>query len=409
MSKRQTKHPAPAAPLDSTLSAQLDGRPATILVVDDEPRNIEVVTHFLEADGFGVISAEDGEHALAVVAETQPDVILLDVMMPLLDGFEVCRRLKADPATVFIPVVILTGLKSTQDRITGAAAGADDFLTKPFDHVELVTRVKSLVRVKRLNDQMQNYNRELEIRVAERTAELQHALAQLQELDRLKSEFIANVSHELRTPLLHVKGYIGLIADGALGTLSADQKRGIDVAQDAANQLERTVQDIVDFREMDERRLNFERVSVAEVCGEAIQSVALLAAHREVTVTLHAAPDLPPVIADRVTLRRVLGHLLDNAIKFSPASGTVEVIAEKRPQAVRFAVRDYGEGIAPEKLEHIFDMFYQGDGSTTRRAGGMGLGLALVKVLLEAHWSEVRVQSETGRGSTFYFDLQLTE
>ncbi len=402
MPKRSAPRSAPAASADpAPLTA-----PAIVLVVDDEPRNIEVVTHFLEMDGHRVISAEDGEEALTVVAATRPDVILLDVMMPRLDGFEVCRQLKADPATVFIPVVILTALKGTQDRITGAAAGADDFLAKPFDHVELMTRVKSLIRVKRLNDQIQDYNRELERRVAERTAELQHALTQLQELDRLKSEFIANVSHELRTPLLHVKGYLGLIADGALGHLTADQNKGIGVAKDAVLQLERIVQDIVDFREIDERRLNFEAVPVAEVCQEALDDLTPVAARKEVALTLNLPPHLPPVLADRVTLRRVLRHLLDNAIKFSPPGSPVEVLAEKRAQAVRLAVRDYGPGIAPGQLEEIFNVFYQVDGSTTRKVGGLGLGLATVRVLLEAHWSEVRVASTPGQGSTFYFDLQ---
>ena len=115
---------------------------AKVLAVDDEPRNLEVVSHFLEMEGFQVVTAADGEAALALVAADAPDLILLYVMMPGLEGFEVCRRLKANPATVFIPVVILTALKGTQERIKGAAAGADDFLSKPFDHVELITRVK---------------------------------------------------------------------------------------------------------------------------------------------------------------------------------------------------------------------------------------------------------------------------
>ena len=391
-----------AAPAPETAS------PATVLVVDDEPRNLEVISHFLEREGFRVVTADDGQTALTAVAAAAPDVILLDVVMPGLEGFEVCRRLKADPATIFIPIVILTALRGTQERIKGAAAGADDFLSKPFDHVELATRVKSLVRVKRLYDQIQAYNRELEDRVAQRTAELQRAYDELKELDRLKSEFIANVSHELRTPLLHVKGAISLLADGTVGPLTPDQAQGLGVAQSAAEQLGRIVEDIVDFGEVyEERRLAFESVSLSEVVQSAVRAIARVAGSHSVKVTQTLPPDLPPVRADPEALTRVLWHLLDNAVKFSPAGSAVEIGAEKRRAAVRIAVRDHGAGIPPDERERIFQVFYQLDGSSTRRAGGLGLGLALVKRLVEAHGSTVEAESEVGKGSTFAFELPV--
>jgi signal transduction histidine kinase len=393
--------PDPAAPPESAL-------PAKVLVVDDEPRNLEVVSHFLEMEGLRVATAGDGEAALAAVAAEAPDVILLDVMMPGLEGFEVCRRLKADPATVFIPVVILTALKGTQERIKGAAAGADDFLSKPFDHVELITRVKSLVRVKRLHDQIQAYNRELEARVAQRTAELKRAYDELKELDQLKSEFIANVSHELRTPLLHVKGTLGLLADGAMGGVTPEQAQGLSVAQGAAEQLGRLIEDIVDFGQMyEEQQLTFEPVPVAEVCQSAARAIARMANRHAITVNVVAPPDLPPVRADLAALMRVLWHLLDNAVKFSPSGGAVKLTAERCPTGVRIAVQDHGAGIPPDQLDRIFQVFYQVDGSSTRRAGGLGLGLALVKRLVEAHGSRVEVDSKVGQGSTFAFELPV--
>jgi signal transduction histidine kinase len=398
----------PDAPHPATLPEK--ATPAKVLAVDDEPRNLEVVSHFLEMEGFRVATAGDGEAALAAVAAEAPDVILLDVLMPGLEGFEVCRRLKADPATVFIPVVILTALKGTQERIKGAAAGADDFLSKPFDHVELVTRVKSLVRVKRLHDQIQAYNRELEARVAERTAELKRAYEELQELDQLKSDFIANVSHELRTPLLHVKGTLGLLTDGAMGALTPEQAQGLSVAQGAIEQLGRIVEDTVDFGQMyEEQRLTFEPLSVAEVCRSAARAIARAADRRSITVKVAAASELPPVRADLAALTRILWHLLDNAVKFSPPKSTVQLTVEKRRAGVRIAVRDQGAGIPPDQLDRVFQVFYQVDGSSTRRAGGLGLGLALVKRLVEAHGSRVEVESEVGKGSTFAFELPAAD
>ena len=264
------------------------------------------------------------------------------------------------------------------------------------------------MRVKRLHDQIQAYNRELEERVAQRTADLKRAYDELKELDRLKSEFIANVSHELRTPLLHVKGTLGLLADGAMGDVTPEQAQGLSVAQGAAEQLGRIIEDTVDFGQMyEEQRLTFEPVSVAEVCQSAARAIARIANRHAITISVAIPPDLPPVRADLQSLTRVLWHLLDNAVKFSPSGSTVEITAEQRRAGVRIAVHDYGVGIPPDQLDRIFQVFYQVDGSSTRKAGGLGLGLALVKWLVEAHGSRVEVESEMGKGSTFAFELPV--
>jgi signal transduction histidine kinase len=394
--------PAPAE------TPRLDVLPASVLVVDDDPRNIELLTHVLEPQGFSVVAAEDSEDGLALAHVELPDVILLDVLMPRLDGYEVCRRLKADPATLFIPVVLITALRGARERSRGAEVGADEFISKPFDSIELVTRVKSLVRIKRLYDQLRAANSDLEQRVAERTAELQRALSELRELDRLKSEFITNVAHELRTPVLHVKGTVTLLADGALGDLTPEQERGVHVAEEATEQLERVVEDIVDFGNMQDRPLALAPVPVYDVCQNAVETLMARAARRGVTVRATVPFELPPVLADGAALSRVIRHLLDNAIKFSPANSQVELVAERRGDRVRIAVSDHGPGIPDDERERIFAVFYQSDGSATRRAGGMGLGLALVSKLLKAHHTHIDLESELGRGSTFSFELPTT-
>ncbi len=388
---------------------RLDVLPASVLVVDDDPRNIEllthVLTHVLEPQGFSVLAAEDSEEGLALARGQLPDVVLLDVLMPRLDGYEVCRRLKADPATLYIPVVLITALRGARERARGVEAGADEFISRPFDAIELVTRVKSLVRIKRLYDQLRATNADLERRVAERTAELQRALSELRELDRLKSEFITNVAHELRTPVLHVKGTVTLLADGALGDLTPEQERGIRVAEEATEQLERVVEDIVDFGNMQDHPLTLAPVPVYDVCQSAVETLMARAARRNVTLRTTVPFELPPVLADGAALTRVIRHLLDNAIKFSPLNSEVQLVAERRGDRVRIAVSDHGPGIPDDERERIFAVFYQADGSATRRAGGMGLGLALVSKLLKAHHTRIELESELGRGSTFSFEL----
>jgi len=380
--------------------------PATVLVVDDEPHNLEILEGFLHLEGFKVVTAEDGEAALLSLPSARPDLVLLDVRMPGLDGFEVCRRIKDNPATAFVPVVMVTALQGTQERVRGAAAGADEFLTKPFDHTELITRVKALLRIKQYHDQVTATNAELERRVGERTAELEHALAELRSLDHLKSQFITNVSHELRTPLQHVKGYIDLLAEGAMGNLTPKQAEGLALTQEAVERLEKVVYDIVDFSTLDEDALIFEPIYLLDVCRSVINGYTAMANRRRVSITLSMANDLPLVMADRVAVTRVLQHLLDNAIKFGPANQVVQIQVDQREQRVRLAVRDHGPGLAPADIDRIFDVFYQVDGSATRKAGGLGVGLALVRKLVRAHGSEVTVKSELGKGSTFAFDLE---
>jgi signal transduction histidine kinase len=382
-----------------------DTPPAIVLVVDDEPNNLEILEGFLRIEGFSVLTAEDGVTALRTIANRPPDLVLLDVRMPGLDGFEVCRRIKDDPATTFLPVVIVTALQGSQERVRGAAAGADEFLSKPYDHVELITRVKALLRYKRYHDQVLAANAKLEQRVAARTAELERALAELRGLDHLKSEFITNVSHELRTPLQHVKGYIDLLAEGAMGNLTPKQVEGLILAQEAVERLDNVVDDIVDFSSLDEHALTLEPIYLLDVCRNVINGYSATAARRRVSITLSMAADLPMVSADRVAVTRILRHLLDNAIKFGPTNQVVQIQADRHGERVHVSVRDHGPGLTPADVERIFDVFYQLDGSATRKAGGLGVGLALVRKLVEAHGSQVSVQSELGKGSTFGFDL----
>jgi two-component system sensor histidine kinase/response regulator len=382
---------------------------ATVLVVDDEPNNLEIIQGILEVEGFTVVTAHDGESAVLAIPACRPDLVLLDVRMPGLDGFEVCRRLKDNPATAFIPVVILTDLPGDQERVRGAAAGADEFLSKPFDHVELIARVKALLRYKLYHDQVTAANADLERRVVERTGELQRALLELRGLDHLKSEFITNVSHELRTPLQHVKGYIDLLAEGAMGHLTAKQAEGLALAQEAVERLENEVDDIVDFSSLGEGALTFEPVYLLDVCRNVINGYSTMANRRKVNITLSMASDLPRVSADRVAITRVLRHLLDNAIRFGPNNQIVQIQVDRRGDRVRLAVRDHGPGLAQAEIDRIFDVFYQVDGSATRKAGGLGVGLALVRKLVEAHGSEVSVKSEVGQGSTFSFELAAVE
>ena len=395
--------------------------PARILVVDDTPEIRELLQIHLEAAGYQVLVAGNGQEALAAVAALAPDLILLDVVMPVVDGYEVCRRLKADEETAFIPIVMLTALQDLTHRLRGIELGADDFLSKPFNHLELLTRVRSLLRVKGLHDQVVATNRLLEQRVAERTAALEQALADLKEMDRLKSEFLSNISHELRTPLTPIKGYLPVLLREEFGPLTSSQRRVLGRIAQSADRLHRLIDDLLTFMhwESGEIGLALGGASVAKVVEEALARAAAGVEEKGVEVTTEIAADLPQIRADAAALARALGHLVENAVKFTPKGGHVTVTArlvQPSPlppgppaprQFVELAVRDTGIGIPSEAIPRIFERFYQVDSSSTRQHGGTGLGLAIVKRILDAHAAPIAVQSLPGQGTTFSIRLPI--
>jgi signal transduction histidine kinase len=252
-------------------------------------------------------------------------------------------------------------------------------------------------------------NRQLEQRVEERTADLQRALNKLTELNQLKSNFISNISHELRTPLTHLKGYVDLLFDGSLGALTAEQKEALGVLKRAEMRLERLIDDLIQFSlaARGELSLRLSACRVQDLINMALTQSTPKARTSKVDLRADVSPDLPVVRADPEKIGWVLLHLLDNAIKFTPQGGLVLVEARKRDSQVILAVNDTGIGIPSNSLQDIFEPFHQLDGSVTRRYAGTGLGLAMVRRILEAHGVQPRVESVVGKGSRFEFSLPV--
>jgi signal transduction histidine kinase len=263
-----------------------------------------------------------------------------------------------------------------------------------------------------LRSALQAANRNLERRVQERTAELQKALERLSELTQMKANFISNVSHELRTPLTHVKGYIELMVSGSLGDLSEEQHHALEVSQRATARLESMIDDLIMFSLTSKGELSIkqEPVDIRRLANLAVKSAVEKASERDVTV--HAVVDdkIPRVQADSQKVAWVLSQLLDNGIKFTPAGGRVVLnVKQESETLVTISVVDTGIGIPSSRLEEIFEPFHQLDESSTRRFGGAGLGLSLVRQIVEAHGSMLDVQSTEGHGTTIRFPLLIVE
>jgi signal transduction histidine kinase len=263
-------------------------------------------------------------------------------------------------------------------------------------------------QILQLRSALQAANRTLERRVEERTAELQKALERVSELSQLKANFISNISHELRTPLTHIKGYIELLVTESLGPITNEQKHALHVSQQSANRLEALIEDLimVSLASRGEMSVKQEHVDIRRIANLAVKSYLSKAAERGINLHAVIDEDVPFVQADSQKIAWVLHQLMDNGIKFTSAGGSVVVSVKREGEnLVVVSVTDTGIGIAPSRLNDIFEPFHQLDGSSTRKYGGTGLGLSLVRQIIEAHGSMVEVQSVEGRGSTFKFPL----
>jgi signal transduction histidine kinase len=259
-----------------------------------------------------------------------------------------------------------------------------------------------------LRNALEDANSFLESRVQERTAELQEALRKLSELSQMKANFVANISHELRTPLTHVKGYLELLTTGALGSLNIEQKNALQVSQRAAGRLESLIDNLILFSlaARGEMTLRLAPVDLNKVAGEIINYSRQKADDRNVALNFIIRPDLPYVQADEEKLSWAILQLVDNAIKFTPAGGKVTLsIQTESDTLIMVTVSDTGIGIPANRMDEIFEPFHQLDASATRRYGGTGLGLSLVREIVRAHGSIIEVASEEGKGSTFHFPL----
>jgi signal transduction histidine kinase len=264
-------------------------------------------------------------------------------------------------------------------------------------------------QILQLQTAIQQANRELEQRVRERTAELQGALNKLTELNQLKTNFISNISHELRTPLTHLKGYLDMLADEGLGPLTSQQREALSVLQRAETRLERLIEDLIQFSlaAKGELSINVCSFNPGDLIIISAKHSTNKAGSKRISLQVDLPKQLPKVRADEEKIGWVLMQLLDNAIKFTPAGGSVEIDTQVEDGFVCISITDNGIGIPPEQITDIFEPFHQLDSSVTRRYPGTGLGLAMVRRILEAHGTSIKVQSKVGQGSRFEFSLPI--
>ena len=448
------------------LTHDIHNQPFEILIVEDSPTQAERLRRLIQARSYRVRVAANGRLALDAIRERKPHLVLSDIIMPEMNGYDLCRAIKTDPALEDIPVILVTALNDARDIIRGIECGADNFVRKPYAEDYLLSRISQMLanqvlrrdmnvevgvalylgeqkhfinagrqqildllistyeQAVHVNGELQARERqviELNMRLAHYATELEntnreiaHKNLELAEASRMKSAFIANMSHELRTPLNAIIGFTGALLMKLAGPLTVDQDKQLNTIRTSARHLLSLINDILDVAKIESGKvaLAAERVHCQNLLDETADTLRPLAAHKGLALALDL-PETPVVIAsDRRALTQIVINLINNAIKFTE-QGSIRVSLSQRisdgASLTEISVEDSGSGIRAEDQAKLFQAFSQLDSTSTRNVEGAGLGLYLCQNLANLLGGTLTLSSEFGRGSTFTLTLPTRE
>lgn len=351
---------------------------ALILIVDDIARNLQVLGSILSESGFGVSVASSGQGALEAIREQKPDVILLDIQMPDMDGFEVCRLLKADPKTHQIPVIFLTARTETDDIVRGFELGAVDYITKPFISQELLARVRTHLQMVRQTRRLLDLHKE-------------------------KDEFLGIAAHDLRNPLSKIQ-FIADKMSYKADTFTPDliKEASADIAHTVLGMME-LVSNLLDVNAIEQGHLRTELnpIEIEHIIEHIVLDYEARAAKKKITLNYSADTALPLILADEVAIVQIFDNLLSNAIKYSPFGKPVMIRLRKDSNTVVLEIEDNGPGISEDDQKKMFQKFARLTAQPTGGEHTIGLGLSIVKKLVESIKASIQVHSVLGKGTIF--------
>jgi two-component system, sensor histidine kinase and response regulator len=368
-----------------------------LLIVDDRPENLDLLISFLEKCDYSIIVAKSGEETFQRFEYSKPDIILLDIMMPGIDGFETCRRLKEDDRYKDIPVIFMSALDDTVDKVKGLELGAVDYISKPFMHEEVLARINNHLQIQDLRSKLSASNRTLE-----------KANERLKELDQLKSLFIASMSHELRTPLNSIIGFTCMTLEGLSGVLNEEQEDNIFRVHRSAKHLLALISDIIDISKVEAGAMDVycEPFFLHEITSEAINNIQHILNGKSISFEANISEGIK-LNTDRKRFLQCLVNLLSNAVKYTEA-GKIIVSSKIVGGNLELSVEDTGIGISKKDQIKLFKAFERINTRLTIKEGGTGLGLYLTKkIMVELLKGVVEVESREGVGSTFRLRLPM--
>jgi len=377
---------------------------STVLIVDDVRENIQVLGNLLEKQNIEIAATNSSQKAIQIANQIAIDLILLDIMMPEMDGFDVCKALKASDKTKDIPIVFITAKTETEDIVTAFEIGGVDYIMKPINEKEVLARVLTHLELKKHRDHLEEL-------VKEKTAELEKAKLEAESANEAKTNFLVNVHHELKTPMNGIIGMNMLLLDT---DLAEEQREYSEIIGSSANAQLTIINDVLHFSEIASGRITLDdcELNVSSIVKE-INDILAVRAREKKTNLVYSVPDSVPetLIGDPGRLRQILLNICGNAVKFTENGGVniaVDCEMEGRSDVrLSFEVSDTGIGIPEEKMSSLFKPFSQVDDTSTRRYGGLGLGLVNASQLIEMMGGEITVESTPGKGTTFRFFVKL--
>jgi signal transduction histidine kinase len=359
--------------------------PADILIVDDIPANLQVLTEIIKEKGHKTRPVPSGKLALQAVRNTPPDLILLDINMPEMNGYEVCAHLKTDETLQAIPVIFISALTETVDKVRGFSVGGVDYITKPFQREEVLARVDTHLTIHR------------------QKRELEESYRRLRELEELRDSLTQMIVHDLRSPLTGILGYLELL--DMKPDLDEKNRKLVANARESSEIMINMINSLIDISRLEagQMPLKMEEYDLRKITEKAVSSLGALV--MEHPVEIHSPPDPLWIDCDREIIGRVIANLTGNALKYTPRGQKVDIRFFPGNHGLRLSVQDYGPGIPHKFQEKIFTKFGQVE---TRRDGkkySSGLGLTFCKLAVEAHGGTIGVESEAGHGAVFWFEL----
>jgi signal transduction histidine kinase len=362
-----------------------------IIIVDDIPDNLEILNTILTEEGYNVRVFQKASMALDAAIQSPPGLFLLDIIMPDMNGYELCMKLQENENTRGIPVIFLSALNEINEKIKAFKTGGVDFISKPYQSAEILVRVQTHLKLRSLQ-------LNLETIVEERTQELEKRNKELLEANKAKSNFLANINHELRTPLNGVSGMLSVLESM---DISDSERYFLDMAVTSADHLSSIMQDILSYSEIDSGRLGIfnQAVQIEQLIQNTVNLLTPRSREKNIDIIFEGKDNSDVFFGDSARITEILEKLLSNAIKFSD-SGTIKIHFEVN-QDLKLSISDHGIGIQADRLTEIFQPFQQLEDPYTKKYQGVGIGLAIIKKLLDLMEGEISVESELETGSVF--------
>ena len=373
----------------STPSIDLKGR--RILAVDDDRINLRIIGGILRHEGYEIAEAGSGEQALESYATFQPNLVLLDVMMPGIDGFTTCRTLKKAYGDKCAPVIFVTAKSEADDVVMGFDAGGVDYLTKPFRPKEVVARIRTHLSNQQLVEQQK------------------HLVDQLSKANAAKDRFLGMCAHDLRNPLSSIRGLAELLGEGAIGPISTEQQEIVQTIHGASQSMLQLVNELLDVATIEAGHLKLDKAptSVVEIVERSVHLSNMEAAKKNTRVDMLSTVGDPMVDVDRNKMRQVVDNLISNAVKYSPKGSVITVTIHTDGNVAGFAVHDNGPGIPDGERDKLFKDYGRLSTKPTGGEKSTGLGLAICRKIVEAHQGTIGVKNLPGHGAEFIVSLPL--